>query len=134
MTKSLAYKLNTPLRAEEVAEVFRTSGIKRPVDDLIRIQAMIDHADLVLTAWDGDKLVGIARAITDYSYCCYLSDLAVNKAYQKTGIGTELVERLRGHLGEEVSLLLLSAPEAMEYYPRIGFKRIENAFLIPRVK
>jgi N-acetylglutamate synthase-like GNAT family acetyltransferase len=133
-TPFIEYKINVPLRAEEVANVFKASGIKRPADDLARIQMMIDHANLQLTAWDGDKLVGIARAVTDFSYCCYLSDLAVSKTYQMRGIGTELVERMRQHLGEQVSLLLLSAPEAMEYYPRIGFKRIENAFLIPRVK
>jgi GNAT superfamily N-acetyltransferase len=74
-----------------------------------------DHADVNISAWDGVRLIGIARAITDFSYCCYLSDLAVSKEYQKTGIGTELVKRLREHLGEEVSLLLLSAPTAMDF-------------------
>jgi predicted N-acetyltransferase YhbS len=131
---AIVFKINTPLRSKEVSDVFKSSGIKRPADDLDRIQRMIDNADVNISAWDGDKLVGIARAITDFTYCCYLSDLAVSKEYQKTGIGTELVERLRDHLGEEVSLLLLSAPTAMEYYPRIGFEKSEKAFLIPRVK
>jgi N-acetylglutamate synthase-like GNAT family acetyltransferase len=126
--------LNTPLLAQDVADVFESSGIKRPVDNMERIQRMIDHADVNLTAWDGERLVGIARAITDFSYCCYLSDLAVSKDYQKTGIGKELVERLRKNLGEEVTLLLLSAPTAMEYYPHIGFQKTENAFLVPKVK
>ncbi|OAB39775.1 GNAT family N-acetyltransferase [Paenibacillus glacialis] len=131
---AIAYKINTPLRSTDVSGVFKSSGIKRPADDLDRIQRMIDNADVNISAWDGDRLVGIARGITDFSYCCYLSDLAVCKEYQKTGIGTELVERLREHLGEEVSLLLLSAPTAMEYYPCIGFEKTERAFLIPRVK
>lgn len=131
---AIEYKINTPLCSKDVSEVFKSSGIKRPADDLDRIQKMIDNADVNISAWDGGKLVGIARAITDFSYCCYLSDLAVCKEYQKAGIGTELVERLREHLGEEVSLLLLSAPTAMEYYPRIGFEKTEKAFLIPRVK
>jgi len=130
----IEYKINTLLHSKEVSDVFKSSGIKRPADDLDRIQRMIDNADVNISAWDRDKLVGIARAITDFTYCCYLSDLAVCKEYQKTGIGTELVERLRNHLGEEVSLLLLSAPTAMEYYPRIGFEKTEKAFLIPRVK
>lgn len=130
----IAYKINTPLQAKEVADVYKSSGIKRPADDLERIQRMIDHADITISAWDEVRLVGVARAITDFSYCCYLSDLAVDMDYQKMGIGTQLVERLRAHLGEEVSLLLLSAPTAMEYYPRIGFKKTEKAFLIPRVK
>jgi GNAT superfamily N-acetyltransferase len=85
----LVYKVNSPVTAQEVAELFRSSGIKRPVDQLERIQRMIDHADLTITAWDGSKLVGIARAITDYSYCCYLSDLAVDRAYQNLGIGKQ---------------------------------------------
>ncbi|AJS58554.1 GNAT family N-acetyltransferase [Paenibacillus sp. IHBB 10380] len=130
----IEYKINTSLCSTDVSDVFKSSGIKRPADDLERIQRMIDNADVNISAWDGDKLVGIARGITDFSYCCYLSDLAVCQEYQKTGIGTELVERLREHLGEEVSLLLLSAPTAMEYYPRIGFEKTEKAFLIPRVK
>lgn len=79
---AIEYRINAPLKAEEVADVFRSSGIKRPVGDLARIQVMIDQADLNLSAWDGDTLVGIARAITDFSYCCYLSDLAVRKEYQ----------------------------------------------------
>ncbi|MFD0714754.1 GNAT family N-acetyltransferase [Paenibacillus sp. GCM10027626] len=130
---AIEFKINAPLHSEDVSEVFKSSGIKRPADDLDRIQKMIDNADVNVSAWDGEKLVGIARAITDFSFCCYLSDLAVRKEYQKSGIGTGLVQCLRKHLGEEVSLLLLSAPTAMEYYPRIGFEKIGNAFLIPRV-
>ena len=128
----LAYKVNTPVTAQEVADLFRSSGIRRPVDQLERIQRMIDHADLTITAWEGGKLVGIARAITDYSYCCYLSDLAVDRAYQNLGIGKQLIQKLQEQLTEEVSLILLSAPNAMEYYPRVGFQKAENAFLIQR--
>jgi predicted N-acetyltransferase YhbS len=128
----LAYKVNTPVTAQEVADLFRSSGIRRPVDQLERIQRMIDHADLTITAWEGGKLVGIARAITDYSYCCYLSDLAVDRAYQNLGIGKQLIQKLQEQLTEEVSLILLSAPNAMEYYPKVGFQKAENAFLIQR--
>ncbi|MNH92189.1 Acetyltransferase (GNAT) family protein [compost metagenome] len=131
---AIEYKINMQLRSEDVSTVFKSSGIKRPWDDLERIQRMIENADVNISAWDGERLVGIARAITDFSYCCYLSDLAVNKEYQNKGIGTELVRHLQEHLGEEVSLLLLSAPTAMEYYPRIGFEKTEKAFLIPRLK
>lgn len=129
----LDYKINTPLRSIDLSDLFKRSGINRPADNLELIQKMIDHADVHITAWDGLKLVGIARAITDFSYCCYLSDLAVCMEYQKAGIGKMLVEKLRENLGDEVSLLLLSAPTAMEYYPRLGFEKINNAFLIPRV-
>lgn len=93
---------------------------------------MIQNSDLILTAWDKDKLIGIARAITDFSYCCYLSDLAVDKDYQRAGIGKKLVEMLQNEIGDEVALLLLASPAAMDYYPRIGFEKIDNGFRIPR--
>lgn len=129
---NLVYKVNAPITAEEVAHVFRASGIKRPVNQLERIQRMIDHADITITVWDDHKLIGIARALTDYSYCCYLSDLAVDAAYQNRGIGKQLIKELQKQLNEEISLLLLSAPNAMDYYPRVGFNKAENAFLIQR--
>jgi predicted N-acetyltransferase YhbS len=131
---SIIYKINAPLLAQQLSDVFRSAGMKRPVDDLERLQRMIDNADVTISAWDGEQLVGIARAVTDYSYCCYLSDLAVRNEYQKSGIGSELVQQLRDHLSEEVALLLLSAPAAMDYYPRIGFEKTDRAFLINRSK
>jgi ribosomal protein L18E len=73
--------------AKDVAEVFRESGIKRPFEDLERIQRMIDNSDVVITAWVDGKMIGVARALTDFSYCCYLSDLAVDKNYQQHGVG-----------------------------------------------
>ncbi len=129
---TITYQINATLTANETADIFRSSGINRPVDDLDRIARMLAHADVLISAWDGDQPIGLARAITDYTYCCYLSDLAVCKDYQKQGIGKELVKVLQEHLGVETSLLLLSAPSAMEYYPRLGFEQLTNAFLIRR--
>lgn len=130
----ITYSDQKEVQAEDVAEVFRKSGIKRPYDDLDRIQRMIDHSDVIITAWDGDRMAGIARAITDYSYCCYLSDLAVDREYQKMGIGKELVNRLQDIVGEECSIILISAPTAVDYYPRIGFSKNDKAFSIARKK
>jgi predicted N-acetyltransferase YhbS len=76
--------------------------------------------------------VGIARALTDFSYCCYLSDLAVAKEYHRHGIGRELVDRVKRRVGEQSMLLLLSSPEAMEYYPRVGFEPVQNGWIIKR--
>lgn len=129
---TITYQINATLTAIEMADIFRSSGINRPIDDLDRIARMLANADVLISAWDGDQPIGLARAITDYTYCCYLSDLAVCKDYQKQGIGKELVKVLQAHLGEETSLLLLSAPTAMEYYPRLGFEQLTNAFLIRR--
>jgi len=130
----ITYRTNAALEAHQLSELFKASGIKRPVEDLNRIKKMIDNSNLVVTAWDGDRLVGIARALSDYSYCCYLSDLAVDKEYQKQGIGHELVDEVRKLAGEESNLLLISAPEAMDYYPKIGFDKCGNAFIIHRKK
>jgi histone acetyltransferase (RNA polymerase elongator complex component) len=130
----ITYKVNSKIEPHQLAELFRASGIRRPVDDLNRLKKMIENANLIITAWDGDKLVGIARALTDYSYCCYLSDLAIDRQYQHQGIGHELVAEVQKIIGEESMLLLLSAPEVKEYYPKIGFDNIDNAYLIPRKK
>ncbi|WP_020616892.1 GNAT family N-acetyltransferase [Paenibacillus daejeonensis] len=126
------YKDDKAQRAEDVAEVFRTSGMKRPYEDVERIGRMLEHCDVLITAWDGDKMVGVARAITDYSYCCYLSDLAVDQAYQKQGIGKALVARVQQAIGEECSLVLLSSPGAVSYYPQLGFEKSERAYVVSR--
>ena len=95
---------------------------------------MLAHANLTVTAWDGETLVGVARALTDFSWCCYLSDLAVDKAYQHQGIGRELIARVRAEAGEDANFLLLSAPEAMDYYPKIGLGAVTNGWMWPRMR
>jgi len=130
----IVYQLNEPVKVDDVIRVFRNSGITRPVDQEERIQKMLDNANLIVTAWDNDRLVGIARAITDFSYCCYLSDLAVDKDYQKSGIGKKLIDKVKETIGEEVALILLSAPNAMDYYPKVGFDRIDNGYIIRRTR
>ena len=79
-------------------------------------------------------MVGVARALTDFSYCCYLSDLAVESSYQKQGIGRELIANVRAAIGEEVTLVLLSAPDAMSFYPTVGFELAQNAYVIRRAR
>jgi len=130
----IIFKVDAKLEPEELSSLFKRSGIKRPFEDLPRLTRMIENSDVLITAWDDDKLVGVARAITDFCYCCYLSDLAVNVEYQKMGIGRELVQMMRERIGEEVTLLLLASPIAMDYYPRIGFDKINNGYMIPRKK
>ena len=128
----IQFKINTKVSAQSVIEVFKSSGIIRPVDNIQRIQTMLDNANLIITAWDGIELIGIARSLTDYSFCCYLSDLAVKKQYQKSGIGKTLIEITQDTIGEQTMLLLLSSIPAMEYYPKVGFTKVENGFIINR--
>jgi GNAT superfamily N-acetyltransferase len=128
----IQYRTNQPIAAEAFAELCRSSGLRRPIDDLARIQRMLDNANLLLTAWDGDFLIGFARSLTDYGFCCYMSDLAVRAEYQRHGIGQELIRRTKQHVGDQCMLLLLSAPEAMAYYPHIGFAKVENGWIIVR--
>lgn len=128
------YRRDVPLRTEDIIRVFQASGIRRPIDDAARISRMFAQSNLVLSAWDGERLVGVCRALTDFSYCCYLSDLAVDRACQHQGIGRELVERTRTLLGEEVSIILLSAPEAMDFYPRLSFEPVANGFIVRRAR
>ncbi|KSU86228.1 GCN5 family acetyltransferase [Bacillus sp. VT 712] len=132
VTTTITYKRNCPINAQQLISVFASSGIKRPIQDVARIQKMIDHANLLITAWDGEKLIGIARCVTDFSYCCYVSDLAVCKEYQQKGIGKTLLNKIKEEATDQSAIILLSAPSAVEYYPHIGFEQVDVAFRIPR--
>jgi predicted N-acetyltransferase YhbS len=126
------YEINRPLEAADVARLFDASTIRRPTGDLPRIARMLEHGNLTVSAWDGERLVGISRSLTDFAYCCYLSDLAVDGAYQRQGIGNELIAITRREIGEQVALILLAAPEAMDYYPKVGFEKVANGYVIKR--
>ena len=119
------------LDLDAVIELYRAStlGERRPVDDRERMRLMLTNANLVVTAWDGEQLVGIARSVTDFCYATYLSDLAVRLSHQKQGIGRELIRRTQ-ELGGKASVILLSAPKAVDYYPRIGMKAHPSAWTL----
>ncbi len=133
MTKpTLHYRTGFLPPVADIIRVLEGSGIVRPTHDVARIEKMFAHANLVVTAWEDETLVGVCRALTDFSYCCYLSDLAVSKSHQGQGIGQQLIEQVKQEIGDQVALILLSASSAMSYYPRIGFENIENGFIIKR--
>ena len=120
---------------EDFIDILRRSGLaeRRPVDQPGTIQQMVEGADLTITARDGLKLVGVARSITDFAYCCYLSDLAVDRDYQGRGIGRELIRRTHEAAGgERVSLILISAPAAVGFYPKASMEPITDGFIIRR--
>ena len=130
----IEFRMNRIPEKSQIIDLYVSSGINRPTGDMDRIEKMYTNSNLVVTAWDKEKLVGIARSLTDFCYSCYLSDLAVRKEYQKEGIGKKLIELTKEKIGEQTMLLLLSAPTAMEYYPKIGFLKVENGFMVKRIK
>ena len=131
----IVYGIEPGLDAAEFADVLRRStlGARRPVDDPETMRAMVAHADLVVTARTGDGLlVGVSRALTDYSWCTYLSDLAVDVAFQRRGIGRELIRRTHEAAGLHTGLTLLAAPAAETYYPHIGMRPHHSCWRIER--
>jgi predicted N-acetyltransferase YhbS len=128
----IQYKYGGDLDLEQVLELYEAStlGERRPIDDQQIFSDMIQHANLVVTAWDGELLVGIARTMTDFGYVGYLADLAVRQSHQKSGIGTELIQKTREKMGPRSKLVLLAAPNAATYYPRIGFTQHNSAWVL----
>ncbi|WP_114394518.1 GNAT family N-acetyltransferase [Oleisolibacter albus] len=153
----LEYGLEPGLTAASFIDLLERSGLaaRRPVADRPRIERMLRQADLIVTARAGGHLVGVARAITDFAFCCYLSDLAVDRAWQGRGIGRQLMRLTRdaasgttaggtpasetaasetgadgaaAGAGQPVRCLLLSAPAARSYYPHVGLAPLDNAF------
>jgi len=128
----IEYKKNAKITPEQFVDILNRSGLaeRRPVDDETCIAGMVANGNLTITAWNGEVLVGIARSVTDFFYCCYLSDLAVDRDYQRQGIGRELIARTQAELGQRCSIILLSAPKAVDYYPRIGMQRHPQAWVM----
>lgn len=133
MGNAIDYRTGNDLDLDEMIDLYvaSTLGERRPVAERERMEAMRRHANLVVTAWDGELLVGISRCITDFVWTTYLADLAVRKSHQRQGIGLELIRRSRD-AAPEAKLLLLAAPAAVDYYPHIGFRNMPQAWwLLP---
>jgi len=119
----ISYKVNSPITAEQFIELLKESTLsgRRPIEDKNCMEGMVNNSNLLVTAWHGDNLVGVARSVTDFHYACYLSDLAVDKKYQMRGIGKKLQTITQQQLGEKCILILVAAPTAHSYYEHIGF-------------
>lgn len=107
-----------------------TLGERRPLDDHDCLHGMLQHADILATAWDGATLIGVSRALTDWHYACYLSDLAVDVAYQRRGIGKQLIDLTQRQLTPPCKIILLAAPAAKDYYGRLGFEHNPRAWML----
>ncbi len=129
---AIHYLTNHPITVDQFIELLRAStlGARRPLEDRDCMAAMISNANLTITAWEGERLVGIARSVTDFHYCCYLSDLAVDEYYQRQGIGKQLLRETRRQLKPDCKIILLSAPAAVDYYPHLGFERHPQAWVL----
>ena len=130
----ILYKTDKVPTTEQVVELYNNAGLPRPTDDVDRIRKMFENSNLIVTAWGEEKLVGVCRTITDWVWSSYLADLAICPDHKKSGIGKKLIEITREKLGEQSMVLLLSVPTAMEYYPKVGFKKQDSAFIIERTK
>ncbi|WP_158861560.1 GNAT family N-acetyltransferase [Lunatibacter salilacus] len=129
--ENIRYQIETELALDEFVSLLKRStlGERRPVDDVERLKAMLKHANLIVTARDGELLVGVSRSLSDFSFCTYLSDLAVDEAYQKKGIGKVLIRETK-KAAPLAKLILLSAPKAIAYYPKIGMTRHEHCYIL----
>ncbi len=127
----IEYRVGNELDLDAVIELYRAStlGERRPVDERERMGLMVANANLVVTAWDGDLMVGISRSLTDFVYATYLADLAVRLSHQRLGIGKELIRRTQAE-AVKANIILLAAPKAVDYYPHIGFERHESAWML----
>ncbi|MAT68051.1 MAG: GNAT family N-acetyltransferase [Planctomycetaceae bacterium] len=133
MPSEIRYALEPQLSRDEFVDVLRRSTLaeRRPVDDVAKIDGMLAEADVIVTARTAaGRLVGVSRAITDFSYCTYLSDLAVDAEFQRQGIGRELIRRTHDAAGRQTNLILLAAPQARSYYPHIGMRSHESCWMI----
>ncbi|WP_392385167.1 GNAT family N-acetyltransferase [Marinomonas primoryensis] len=126
------YKINQTITADQfIGLLSKTSlGARRPIDQVETIDAMLANANLLVTAWQGDRLIGVARSVTDFAFCCYLSDIAVDESIQASGIGKTLIRMTKEALKPTCSLILLSAPQAVGYYPKIGFTQHNSAWVL----
>jgi predicted N-acetyltransferase YhbS len=132
---NITFRIGNQVNLDAVIEVYRAStlGERRPVDDRDRMRAMLRNANLVVTAWDGELMVGVARSLSDKQYVTYLADLAVRTPYQRIGIGKELIRHTRA-VAPEAEIVLLAAPDAESYYPHIGFTRHPQAWTSKQTK
>lgn len=126
------YKVNEPITAEQFIRLLKKTslGVRRPIDDVEKIQAMLDNSNLIVTAWGDGELIGVARSVTDFNFCCYLSDLAVDESIQSMGVGKYLILVTKEEVSPDCKLILLAAPQAEDYYPKIGFEAHNSAWVL----
>ena len=130
----IVYRDDAQITAAQAIDLYIRSGLgeRRPVDNPKTFESMLKNANLTITAWDGDQLIGISRSLTDFEYVAYLADLAVDQKYQRQGIGQRLIEETKTRLGLNCMIVLLAAPKANDYYQHIGFEHNPRAWTLKK--
>lgn len=130
----VTYRVNQPITTEQFIDLLKASALseRRPIEDRQCMEGMVNNSNLLVSAWRGEKLIGVARSLTDFHYACYLSDLAVDRQYQKQGIGKQLQIITQRQLGEKCQLILVAAPAAHSYYGHIGFTNNPRCWVLGR--
>lgn len=132
----IEYKVNQSISVEQFVNLLKKTslGERRPLENEATIKGMLENSNLIVTAWIKDQLVGVARSVTDFHYCCYLSDLAVDESVQSSGIGQYLILVTKEELSRGCKVILLSAPQAQKYYPKIGFEPHNSAWVLSNIE
>lgn len=126
------YRDDAPIAVDAAIDLYKKStlGERRPTDRPDIFAGMLDNASLIVSAWHGERLVGMARTLTDFTYVAYLADLAVDTEFQKQGIGKQLIQETKRRLGNDCMIVLLAAPKANDYYPKLGFEHNPRAWML----
>jgi GNAT superfamily N-acetyltransferase len=130
----ISYSNQVSITAKQAIDLYERStlGERRPINNVTTFELMLKNANLIVTAWDDDKLIGISRSLTDFAYVAYLADLAVDEQYQRIGIGKQLIEETKARLGPECMIVLLAAPKANAYYEHLGFEHNPRAWTLKK--
>lgn len=129
---AIDFKINHPITTDQFIDLLKNStlGQRRPIHDRVCMEGMVSNSNLMVSAWDDSLLIGVARSVTDFHYACYLSDLAVHREYQRTGIGKRLQSLTQAQLGAHCKLILIAAPAANSYYGQIGYTRNDRCWAL----
>lgn len=129
---NIEYRDDAKITVEIAIDLYKRStlGERRPVDRPDIFEGMLKNANLTISAWHGSRMIGISRSLTDFTYVAYLADLAVDIDYQRQGIGEQLIQETKRRLGRECMIVLLAAPKANDYYPKLGFEHNPRAWML----
>ena len=100
----------------------------RSLDDT---KLMLAHTDVAISAWDGPRMVGFGRVLTDYVFRASIWDVIVDRAYQDRDIGKGIIHRILTHPKlERVELFWLCSRRYQAFYASLGFSDKEQTGMV----